>query len=580
MSFFGELKRRNVYRVAALYIIVGWVALQVVDLFMSFMPLPEWTSRLVFVLLAAGFPVALVLAWAIELTPEGIKLEQSGDGEPAPGRRSDLLIYAVLAVVVGAGAFSLISRDSEDPASIPDIRSIVVLPLDNLMADPGQAYFVEGMHEALITELSKVDALRVISRTSAMKFLDSNLSVPEIGRELGVDAVIEGSVLRAGDTVRVTAQLIDARSDRHLWADNFDRELTDILALYADVTREIVDSVRITLTPEQAARLMTTKPVDAGAYELYLKGSYACDQWTPEDMRDGIEFMRNAISIDPDKALYHAGLAQCLQYASFYDYVRPVDIIDEASAAAQRAVELDDTLSEAWTAFAAVRYYLDYDFLASSLALERAIALSPSNARARTHYSWQLGEAGEAAEALRWADEALDLDPLSPNTRTTTGQALYLNREFDSALSEYRALVDMDPAGPTSYFYVAWALEQQGRHAEAIEQHRRAIELSDGAPLYLAGLGYSLAIAGESGEAGEIAERLAQAVEDGNAEPVHLAMVHVGLGNVDEAIDWLEKAYEARNSHMLYIRQDAKFDLLRDDERFMSLLRRMGWPTP
>jgi TolB-like protein/tetratricopeptide (TPR) repeat protein len=580
MSFFSELKRRNVYRVAALYIIVGWVALQVVDLFMSFMPLPEWTSRLVFVLLAAGFPVALVLAWAIELTPEGIRLEQSGDDVQAPGRRSDLLIYAVLAVVVGAGAFSLVSRDSEDPESMPEIRSIVVLPLDNLMADPGQAYFVEGMHEALITELSKVDALRVISRTSAMKFLDSNLSVPEIGRELGVDAVIEGSVLRAGDTVRVTAQLIDARSDRHLWADNFDRELTDILALYADVTREIVDSVRITLTPEEAARLMTVKPVDAGAYELYLRGSYACDQWTPGDMRDGIEFMRNAISIDPDKALYHAGLAQCLQYASFYDYVRPIDIIDEANTAARRAVELDDNLSEAWTAFAAVRYYLDYDFLASSLALERAIALSPSNARARTHYSWQLGEAGRTAEALRWADEALKLDPLSPNTRTTTGQALYLNREFDAALTEYQALVDMDPSGPTSYFYVAWALEQQGRHAAAIDQHRRAIELSDGAPLYLAGLGYSLAIAGESEEAREIAERLTLAAEEGQAEPVHLAIVHAGLGNVNEAIGWLEKAYEARNSHMLYIRQDAKFDPLRDDERFVDLMRRMGWPTP
>lgn len=577
MSFLTELKRRNVYRVAALYIVVGWIALQVVDLFMSFMPLPEWTSRLVFVLLAAGFPVALVLAWAIELTPEGIKLEKPGVDAPVERKRSDLLLYGAVAAVVVVGAWSAWSELGGTDEQAPQIRSIVVLPLDNLMSDPGQAYFVDGMHEALITELSKVEALRVISRTSAMKFRDSDHSVPEIAEELGVDAVIEGSVLRAGDTVRVTAQLIEAKTDRHLWADNFDRELSDILALYADVTREIVNSVRITLTPEEAARLEVVQSVDSGAYELYLKGRYSCDQWAPQSMRDGIDAMREAIVIDANNALYHAGLAQCLQYASFYDYVRPVEILAEANASAKRAVELDPSLSDAWTAFAAVRYYLDYDFMASSLALEKAIALNRSSGRALTHYSWQLGEAGNTAEALEWAERAITLDPLSPNVRTTTGQAYYLNRQYDAAGIEYQKLIDMDPSGPAWFMYRAWPLEQQGDSDMAIQLHRRAVELSQGHPLYLAGLGYSLAIAGQRDEAAGILERLVAAEIEGNVEPVHLAIVHVGLGNNSDAVNWLEKAFEARNSHMLYIKQDAKFDPLRNDDRFMQLIERMGW---
>ena len=279
MSFLAELKRRNVYKVAAIYIIVGWVVLQVVDLFMSFMPLPEWTSRLVFVLLAAGLPVALVLAWAIEISAAGLKLEASEEGDTAPRRqRADLLIYSAVGVVLIIWIWNLDWWRTGSDSELTEIRSLVVLPLVNLMNDSEQAFFVEGMHEALITELSRIEALRVISRTSAMKYRDSNKSVPEIGRELGVDAVIEGSVLRSGNTVRVTAQLIAADNDRHLWADNFDRELTDILALYADVTREIVEQIRIEITPEEEARLVAPRVVDADAYELYLKGKYFCDK--------------------------------------------------------------------------------------------------------------------------------------------------------------------------------------------------------------------------------------------------------------------------------------------------------------
>jgi adenylate cyclase len=275
MGFFAELKRRNVYRVAALYIIVSWLALQVVDVFASMMPLPEWSGRLVFVLLAVGFPIALVLAWAIELTPEGMKLDSNRGETGEPRRRRDQLLFAALVVVITIGGWQFLWSPTDDDAQVAEIRSLAVLPLANLMNDPAQDYFVEGMHEALITELSRIESLRVISRTSAMKYGELNKSVPEIGEELNVDAVIEGSVLRAGTKVRVTAQLIDARNDTHLWADNFDRELTDILELYADVTRNIAEHIRVTLTPEESARLELTRSVDTDAYDLFLRGNHA-----------------------------------------------------------------------------------------------------------------------------------------------------------------------------------------------------------------------------------------------------------------------------------------------------------------
>jgi serine/threonine-protein kinase len=294
-------------------------------------------------------------------------------------------------------------------------------------------------------------------------------------------------------------------------------------------------------------------------------------------MRRGLDLMRDAVRIDSDSALYQAGLAQCLQYASFYDYVHPAVIHDEANALVRAAVSLDSELSEAWAAYAAVRYYIDYDVVGARLALERAIELNPSNARAMTHYSWLLGEDGKLEEALEWARRAVELDPLSPIAQTAPGQAYYLSSEFETALVEYRKLLELDPEGPSSHFYVAWALEQLGRHDEAIEYHQKAIALSESEPLFLAGLGYAYGVAGRAAEARDMLERLTVLEADGEAGPFHLAMVHVGLGNVDETIDWLGKAIDARQSHIVYLKQDAKFDPLRDDPRFGALLRRAGW---
>ncbi|HSM68684.1 MAG TPA: tetratricopeptide repeat protein [Xanthomonadales bacterium] len=579
MSFFAELKRRNVYRVAVLYVIVGWLVLQVTDVTMSLLALPEWTGRLVFVLLALGFPIALVLAWAFELTPEGLRREREAPATAAPEQprrnRLDYLIVFALLAALGWFAWQHDWQDAPDAQSPGDIRSLVVLPLDNLTNDPDQAYFVAGMHEALITELSRIGSLRVISRTSAMRYRDANKSVPEIGRELDVDAVIEGSVLKVGDVVRITVQLIEAESDRHLWAANFDRPLRDILALYGEVTGEIAKQIRVTLSPDHRADISATAEVDPEVYDLYIRGRYLCDNWSPGEMAQGITLLEEALERGPGNASANAQLALCLQYSAFFGYSRPLDVQAEAHAAARRAIELDPELVEGHVAMAGVHYYLDLNPRDAIESLDRALELNPANVRALVHASWLLGEAGRFEEAYEYNRQVLSLDPFSTLVLSAMGQVYYLDRKYEEAIGYFQRSLELDRNDPSMHYYVARTREQQGRFEEAIELHRRAVALSNGASIYRAALGYSLGLAGQHEEAEAILEALSQ---DPATSPYDLAIVHLGLGHLENAIGWLERAYEARDAHVIYINREAKFDPLRDMPRFKALLDKLDFP--
>jgi TolB-like protein/Flp pilus assembly protein TadD len=578
MSFFAELKKRNVYRVAAIYVIVSWLLLQATDVFTSFLPLPEWTSMLIFLLLVIGFPVALVFAWAFELTPEGLRLETDSatDRSHNTGSRKklDVLIFAVIVVILTYVGIKHDWRGELETVRPGEIRSIVVLPLVNLMNDPEQGYFVEGMHEALITELSKIKALRVISRTSAMHYKDSSKSVPEIARELDVDAVVEGSVLRAGNVVRVTAQLIEARSDRHIWADNFDRELNDILTLYAEVTREIVNHIKVTVTPDEQANLAISRPVNPEVYELYLKGHYLCNNWSPQEMQQGVKLLERAIKLNPQHAASQAQLAKCLVDSVFFDYIMPAEIIPLARAAAQKAVQLDDRLADAHVALGSVRYYLEFEPRAAEAAYLRALELNPNSIDLLMHVSWFYAQSGRHNEALEANLRAVELDPLSMGALMSLGQVYYLNRDFDEATREFEQALELGRNDPSAHYYLAWPLEQKGQFERAITLYQSAVELSKRAPLYLSALGHAYGVAGMHEEALQILEELQRAAYP---SPYNLAIVHLGLGHDEQAIDWLEKAYEARNSHLVYINRGAKFDPLRDNERFIDLLERIAW---
>lgn len=579
MSIFNELKRRNVWRVAALYVIVSWLILQVVDVLSSVLAFPDWVGKLIFVLLVIGFPVAIVFAWIFELTPEGVKIDRGNSSDQPVGhdqrRRLDIVIIGTLLIAVAYFAWQHDWGPGEGSAI--EIRSLAVLPLENLMNDPEQAFFVAGMHEALITELSKIEALRVISRTSAMSFKDSGKSVPQIARELNVDAVIEGSVLKAGDTVRVTVQLIEAETDRHIWAENFDRKLSDILALYADVTREIADQVHLSLSPVQAAAIDNPEPIDPEVYELYLKGRYFCDIWSPDEMLQGIDLLQRAVSLDPDYALAHAQLAICLQYSAFFNYQNALEVSDRSRAAALMAAKLDDKLAEAYVALAGVEYYLEYNPRAAMRSLDKALSLDPSNVRALMHASWLLGESGRVEEALEYNERALRLDPLSTALNHSVGQVYFLNRDYEKAVAAIRKAMELDRDDPSLHHFRALALEQMGQLEEAIEAHERAIELSGGASLYRAGLGYSYGISGKSGKAQTILEELEN---DPNAVSYDLAIVNIGLGELDTAMRLLLESFEARDSQLIYINRSPYFDPLRKDPRFIELVEQIDWPEP
>ncbi|MBT8083632.1 MAG: tetratricopeptide repeat protein [Woeseia sp.] len=574
-----ELKNRNVFRVAALYLIVAWLVLQVADVFMSFLPLPEWLPTLVFVLLVLGFPIALVLAWAFEVTPEGVKREEPAEqkktSETARSRFQNVfIIFSLVAIAGYTIVLQFIDTPVEEAATPPAINSIVVLPLDDLTNDPGQAYFVAGMHEALINELSKIKALRVISKTSAMAYRDSARSVPQIAQELAVDAVVEGSVMRVGDTVRVTTQLIDARSDRHLWADNYDRPVADIFALYSDIATEIAEQIHIEVAPVEAARLSKSERINPRVYELYLQARYLCDNWSPNEMLQGIELARQAVALAPDYAPALAELAMCLQYAAFFNFLNPLDISGESMSAAERSVATDPGLAEAYVALAGVRYYLRYERESSEQLLYRALELNPGSVKALTHLSWLLGESGRFDEAIPPTMKAIEYDPLSTVAKHALGQIHSLGRDYDKAIEAYSEALALDPGDPTLSYSLGLAHAHKRELEPALKYTAKALELAPDSSIYIGGHGYVSAIAGFTDEAQRLLDMLLAREEQPDYE---IAVIQTGLGNHDAALDRLETAYEKRNSQLVYIPEDKMFDPLRNHPRFKQLLARLGW---
>ena len=579
MRFFDELKRRNVVRVAIAYLAISWVVLQIVDVVAPILEIPDWVAKVVLLVLAVGLVLALPVAWFFELTPEGLKRDEEVDRSQVDSTTTRAWTSRLIIVFLSTAVLLLffdrltgLSRSLSVGGNDPFV-SIVVLPLDDVMKDEEQTYFVQGMHAALITELTKIDALNVISRTSSLKYQDSDLSLPEIARELGVDMVIEGSVLHANQQVRITTQLIDAGSDRHLWAESFDRELTDILLLYSEVAREIARHVEVEVTPADKARLASYRQVNPEAYNKYLEARYLLNTWSPEEMLQGLDLMREAVDLDPDSAMMHAGLAIGLQYAAWFNFLEAVDVVEEARHSAIKAIELDPESSHAWTAQGAVSYYLEFDIPSGISALEKALELQPGDQQALIHYGWLLGEAGQFEQSFSLAKQSIELDPFSAVAHGALAQAQLLSGDYEESLKTYKKVLELDRRDPSAYFFLTWPNLQLGNIQKSIEFARISVELSGGAHLYRAGLAYVLAITSQLEEAREILFDL----KAQDAPPILLAEIHLGLGELETALDYLELAFEARNATLMYIYKSPRFDPLRGHPRFEALVDRMGW---
>ena len=472
-----------------------------------------------------------------------------------------------------------ISRRSRR-ASPGRIRAVAVLPLEDLSGDQVRDYFADGMTEALITNLAKIGALRVISRTSVMQYRGVRRPLPEIARELNVDAVVEGSVLRSGNRVRITAQLIRAATDQHLWAESYERDLRDVLSLQSEVARAIANEIQIKLTPQDQARLASVRSVDPEAYQLYLKGRFYWNKRTEESLKKGIEYFHQAIDLDPNYALAYAGLADCYGLLGWdlFGSLPPREALPIAKAAAKKALEIDDNLAEAHNSLAWTKLVFDWDWLGAQSEFKRAIELNPGYAAAHHWYAECLAGMGRYDEALAEIKRAQESDPLSLIISAVVGWILYFNRQHDQAIVQFQKALELDPNFWVAHWCLGRAYEQKAMFAEAVAEFQKAIDLSAGSPLALAALGHAYAVSGKTTEAQRVLNELKESSKRRYVSLYGIAAIHAGLGEHDQAFEWLEKAYEERSGWLVWLKSEPVSDVLRSDPRFQNLLRRVGLP--
>src|SRR6266487_4240995 len=449
-NFFAELKRRNVYKVAIAYAVVAWLLMQVASQIFPFFEIPNWAVRLVVLLLIIGFPVALILAWAFELTPEGLKRTEFADELPKKSSRRRAWIYVVIAAgVVSIGLFffgryTAISKQSgliEVPA-----KSIAVLPFENLSGNPENAYFTDGIQEEILTRLAKIADLKVISRTSTQHFKSSPDNLPQIAKQLGVANILEGSVQKVAGQVRVNVQLINATTDAHLWAESFDRQLTDIFAVESEIAKTVAETLQAKLTGSEQHAIAARPTENTEAHEFYLKGRFFLNKRTANDLKAAITYFQKAIDKDPNYALAYAGLADSYTLLPYFGAGSPEESFPRAKAAAEKALALNDTLAEAHTSLALVLLAYDLDFDGSIREFRRAIELNPNYATA--HHWFGIGplmRSGRFDDAIAECKRAVELDPLSLINNADLGGTYRSARRYDEAIEQLRQTLEMDP---------------------------------------------------------------------------------------------------------------------------------------
>lgn len=608
-----EIHRRSLWQVMAIYLAGSWVALQVVREMTLTLGLPDWVPPSALALLVVGFPVVMATAFvqegpsgADDTVPAGSRPESirgTPDGrwrsdpsvvpDPAAGRpttggitvlrrwltwKRSLLAGALAFAAWGLVTAGWLALSGEGPmgaGSRAGIRSLAVLPLDNFTGEEEQEHLVAGIHEALISGLHRVGSLSVTSRTSVMRYGEERKPIPEIARELnGVDAVVEGSVFKAGDSLKVTVQLVDARTDRHLWSGEYWGNLSGILELQRRVARAIAEEIRGVLSPEEADRLTGGRVLAPRAVELYLEGrSSFLSGRPPENLARSIRLYERALEIEPEYALAWAGLADAyLVYAHIG--MDPRRAFPEAKAAARRALALDEGLAEAHVALADALFHYDWAWEEAERGFRRALEISPSYATAHWWYSGLLAALGRLDEAARRITRARELDPLTPQNHEFAVRILYYAGRHGDALDVWRRMEERGLTGPLGA-WSALAMHRSGRSGEALRLVGSTSRGTDN-PYVSAARGQIYAESGREEEARAILGRLEASYREGRMFLPHLAaIVHASLGDRDAALDWLEEGAEVRDGALPWLGVEPAFEGLRDDPRFRALLDRM-----
>jgi TolB-like protein len=572
MSFFAELKRRRVFRAGLLYLVVGWGVIEASDLIVPRVGLPDWTVTFVIVITGLGLPIALVLAWLYDLNPDPARAP-AGDA----GNRRALAYLGIGIVIALVGFAAYASRDHSEgpaPAAITagaDVASIAVLPFVNMSADPNQEYFSDGLTEELLNALAQVRALRVAARTSSFSFKGKNLPVAEIARTLNVKSVLEGSVRKEGNRVRITAQLINAADGFHLWSQTFDRELTDIFAIQEEISRSIASALQLRLAAGDSASL-SREQHDLSAYDLYLQARFFWNHRTERSLRQARSLLERAIQIDPTFARAHAALADV--YAVWNDYSTTPDpkAIDESLRAAQRALELDSTLAEPHAALAN-GYYRKARWQEADAAFRRAIAMKPSYATAHQWYAWLLAYTGRPEVALAEIDLALSVDPLSLIINENKGEHLMLMGRYEEAIAQFKRTLELDSTFTVTYPYLALTYSLVGDHTTALRWAERTLARPENGTYDLGQSAYVLARAGQADRARAVLKEMER-----RSFWAMTAQGYIALGDTARGLAALEKEYELGGAYglMEQVTVSAGTAAVRSHPRVIELRRKIG----
>ena len=594
-GFWSELKRRNVVRVGIAYCAAGWVAIQIAAVLFPLYDAPPWILKVVTTLVLLGLPLALVFAWAFELTPQGLQRTDDVPREVSATRRTgrplDFLIIGVLAVAValfvldrfvwrtGSPAVqapaAAVSGGDAPPIAVGTRNSIAVLPFVNMSNDPEQEYFSDGITEELLNALSRVKALKVAARTSAFSFKGKNVDLRDVGRKLNVATVLEGSVRKAGERLRITAQLIDVETGYHLWSETYDRELTDIFAIQDDITTRIVTALQVHLdgsVPSPAPR----QPIDADVYQVVLRGRFHWNQRSPEGLAKAAVLLEDATRRAPEYAPAYAGLADV--YLTQYDYglLSWEESTVRARAAATKAIELDPASAAAHTSLAHILLH-EWEWQSAEQQFLRAIDLDPSYTLAQHWYALCLTSLGRTDDAVKAMQHAQQLDPLSVRVNVDLGMAFLAAGRYEDAVAQEGRTLELAPAATTPRWIRGMAFEQLGRFDEAIVEMKAVLDAEPDDPAVKGSLGHVYAISGRQPEARALLSELTTTPEAHDVA-FFAALICAGLKETDAALTWLERAVEERSGSVRYLKIDPRLVGLRDQPRYRELMKRVGLP--
>jgi TolB-like protein/Tfp pilus assembly protein PilF len=579
-GFFGELKRRNVYKVAVAYAIVGWLTIQIATQVFPFLEIPNWIVRLVILVVAIGFPIALVIAWAFEMTPEGVKRTEAADAAGERSRGGVWIAVVAIAAALSVGLFfvgrytakNATPRHSEAATAVPE-KSIAVLPLLNESGDPRDEYFSDGLSEELIAALSQIKELKVIGRSSSFRFKDTKEEPKTIGEKLGVGTLLEGTVRKQGDRVRIVAELINAADGIQLWSRTFERELKDIFAVQAEIANAVATSLELTLRGAKDTVVANASTASVEAHNAYLQGHFYFVRRNLDDYRKAVGFFDHAIQIDPDYALAYAERSEAWTFIGDLAIGKKKNAWAAAKHDAEKAVEVGPNLAEAHAALGWVRFFSEWKFSEGLAELRRANELAPANPTSNDLLARVLVYVGQIQEAEKLARQAIELDPLAVVARGNLARILLAEGKLDEADAQARKAAELQPTGAASHRWQVLVAIQRGDGEAALREAQ--LEPNEAYRRFELALAHYARGDRPAADAA-LSEMI---VTDRNLLAYQIAEVYAWRGETDKAFEWLQISFDNRDTGTLSLLIDPLMRSLRGDPRYKSMLEKIGLPT-